>query len=179
MPNDHFSSRAFEDRKTLFDIAHLRRLTHALQDILKDTYGIALPEVICCRVVNAGYALRMRKTSEANYYLVRPWPTMSALGVLAGKGYLFDPRIAFAAISQLEERHIVDRRRMNPTFRQPVPRTEADRTKRAATSVRRSFRKGGIKAFGVAPRAFDGADAVRFSRPAFKTVTSSRTSRIS
>jgi hypothetical protein len=58
-------------------------------------------------------------------YIGYPWSTSAALKFLGGLGYIADPRLALRIIQSLEQRHIVDRRRIEQR-RQPriiFPRT--------------------------------------------------------
>lgn len=99
--------------KTLHEIRHIERLTRSLHSLLVDL-GAPVSLKVCCGTVAAGLAL-LSDTSilPPGYRFGRPWCTSAAIYFLAGRGFIFDPSLALEALWRLEERHIIDRRRMH------------------------------------------------------------------
>ncbi|MBX3595065.1 hypothetical protein [Sphingomonas sp.] len=99
--------------KTLHELRHIERLSRSLYSILGDELGAPVPLKVCCATVAAGLALQQdRRILPKGYWFGLPWNTNAALYFLAGRGFVFDPPLALEALERLEERHIIDRRRM-------------------------------------------------------------------
>lgn len=109
--------------KTLHELRHIERLTHSLHHILNEELDVAISLDVCCRTVAAGLSLqRDRRILPPGYRLGLPWSTAAALQFLAGRGFFFNPRMALEALTRLEDRHIVDRRRCRVIREEePVP----------------------------------------------------------
>ena len=83
---------------TLYNAAHIERLTSSLHQIMEVELQHSLPLRICMRVVCAGIGQFRKGDAIPDTYCGHPWSTTYALYCLAGKGYLFDPRSALEAI---------------------------------------------------------------------------------
>ena len=104
--------------RMIFDARHVARLTLSLHSILGRELATPISLKVCCGAIAAGHTLRLLKRGEsANVIDGLPWSTKAALDFLAGRGFVFDPRIAFEALSRVEARHIIDRRRV--AYRHP------------------------------------------------------------
>jgi hypothetical protein len=123
----------------LHEPRHIERLARSLHSILKDELGASVPLKVCCGTVVQGLALtRSCGRATKPFEFGRPWSTTAALGFLAGRGFVFDPRLALEALSRVERRHVVDRRRL--VERRPRHRSEVGhRFKRPLRDACRSF----------------------------------------
>lgn len=98
--------------KTLHELRHVERMTRSLHSILSHELGASVPIKVCCATIAAGYGIQKdRRILPKGYWFGRPWSTTAALNFLAGRGFVFDPPLAFEALRRLEERHIIDQRR--------------------------------------------------------------------
>jgi hypothetical protein len=114
---------------THFTRAYVARLTRSLSQIVEEHCGRPLRMDASLRTVCAGLTLYGKASYRADTYMGYPWSTSAALHVLAGLGYIFEPRMALAVIQRLEARHIVDRRwvELRPERRKAVRYTWASR----------------------------------------------------
>lgn len=99
-------------RKTIYQVSHVERLSKGLQQILAIEFGRQVDLRICCATVAAGTSLSRHVVGDNVLYMGLPWSTSAALRHLAGRGFVFSPGEALAALNRLEARHIIDRRRL-------------------------------------------------------------------
>ena len=108
--------------KSIYEISHVERLSKALRQILTVEFRRPVDLRVCCATVAAGTALSRHVVGDNVFYMGKPWSTSAALKELAGRGFVFSPRDALAALHRLEARHIIDRRRLEYRDRDQMKR---------------------------------------------------------
>ncbi len=126
---------------TIVELRFVERITLALFQILNYELKCQVSMALCCRTVIA--AMSLRRSSDAgrtDHYIGLPWSTSNAIKFLAGMGYVFDPRLVFEAMRRIEDRYIVDTRRLQYASPRRVRSEEARRIshyRRSPSSERR------------------------------------------
>jgi hypothetical protein len=105
----------------------VERLSKALQQILTVEFRRPIDLRACCATVAVGTALSRHVVGDDVFYMGMPWSTSAALKHLAGRGFVFSPREALAALYRLEAKHIIDRRRLEYQDRRQARRSRSSR----------------------------------------------------
>lgn len=127
------------DSRIIVELKFLERLTCALHGIFNHELHRPVSMELCCRTVIAAMSIhRYEGLQVTGHYLGRPWSTKRAITFLAGMGHVFEPRLVYEAVRRIEDRYIIDTRRMEYSRPRRPRLTEA----RAVSDRRRSPHAG-------------------------------------
>jgi len=152
------------DRKTIYEVSHVERLSKALQQILAVDFRRPTDLRVCCATVAAGTALSRHVVGDDVFYMGLPWSTSAALKHLAGRGFVFSPREALAALYRLEASHIIDRRRLEYRDRRQTRRSRSSVIMSSAVNGDEWAQRASIRTRQVRPGVWDDRFPLGYSR---------------
>lgn len=142
----------------------MERLSKALQQILTVEFRRPIDLRVCCTTVAAGTALSRHVVGDKVFYMGTPWSTSAALKHLAGRGFVFSPREALAALHRLEARHIIDRRRLEYRDRDQMKRPRPRVITSSAVSGDERPQGPTVRTRQVSPGVWDNRFILGYSR---------------